>query len=376
MIEVRLNNKIKAPGKLPEELSYKEDIDYLYEELAPYIGKKVIVIGNGGSVTSFGVYREAFEKEEESQIVSSMDPELIEKTKRKFTPDNSVVVAVSKSGNTIGMIETLSCFSEYETIAVTEEKTSALYDMAFAMGWKIINHPAIGGRFSGGTSPALVPAIITGMDVPEITAGIERGYVMKDEAASLAKELFDLEGKGYTEIYVPVYPSALSGVEDFIEQLMHESVCKDGKGQTVYVAMGPECQHHTNQRIFGGRRNVAVLFIVSDDLSSDMTVSFPNDVLEIEAEGLPLGAINNLPLQVALEAEYLGTKKNTEEEGIPSFDIRISDSSYGTIGELIAFFHLVAIYSAELRGVNFADQPAVERSKDITIQILRSGAGF
>ncbi len=377
MIEIRPINKIKAPEELPEIFSYKEDIDRLYSELVPYIGKKVIVIGNGGSITSFQAYREAFDKEYESQIVWSMDPILIEKTRSSFSPQESVVVAISKSGNTIGVIEALSCFSEYETIVVTEDKTSALRDLALVNGWKVIDHPAIGGRFSGGTSSAFVPAIISGMDVPEIAVGIAKGYLMKDEALSLAKELFDLEEKGYTELYVSIYPYLLSGMRNLIVQLMHESVCKKGKGQTVYAAMGPECQHHTNQRLFGGRRNVAALFMVSDDISSDLSVSFIPEALDIEVEGTPLGAINNLPIQVGLEAEYMGTRKNTKEDGIPSFEMRVSDCSYETVGELVGFFHLLAFYSASLRGVDPFDQPAVERSKDITIEILRSGnSGF
>ncbi|MDD4931149.1 MAG: hypothetical protein PHG66_03280 [Candidatus Colwellbacteria bacterium] len=372
MIEVKSINKIRASSELPEIFSYKEDLDLLRSQLSPYIGKKVIVVGNGGSITSFQTYREAFGKENESQIVWSMDPHLIEKTRKNFSPEESVVVAISKSGNTIGAIVALSCFPEYETIAVFEDTKNALRDLSLTKGWMTISHPTIGGRFSGGTSSAFVPAMIIGIDVSAIAEGMTDGYLMKDEAYSLAKGLFDLEEQGYTELYVPIYSSALSGIKDLFIQLMHESVCKDGRGQTVYAAMGPECQHHTNQRFFGGRKNVAALFIAMDSLSSDAFVSIPQDAFEVKAKGVPLRVLHNLPLRKALEAEYLGTRRNAEEEGIPVFDIKISDSSHRTIGELVAFLHLLAFYSADLRGVNPFDQPAVERSKNITIDILGS----
>ena len=40
---------------------------------------------------------------------------------------------------------------------------------------------------------------------------------------------------------------------------MHESFGKDKLGQSYFGGQGPEMQHHTSQRFFGGRKNTEVV---------------------------------------------------------------------------------------------------------------------
>ena len=52
-------------------------------------------------------------------------------------------------------------------------------------------------------------------------------------AKRLALELWRAERAGYTEVFMPVYAHALSGAGELIVQLVHESYCKAGRGQTI-----------------------------------------------------------------------------------------------------------------------------------------------
>jgi glucose-6-phosphate isomerase len=351
---------------------YRENLEELEKQLksiCPDI-TNVISVGNGGSITSFDAYTAALMPNKAVASVWTMDPFFLKQIKAKFSKENTVVVAVSKSGNTLGQIEALLDFSDYKIICVTHPTQGALQEMANKMGWHIIEHPSVGGRFSGGTSSTFVPAILCGLDVKGIQEGIIQGYEQTDEAYSLAKYYYELEQKGYSEVYITCYAQALSGFENLIVQLMHESVCKNGAGQTFYFAMGPEAQHHTNQRFLGGRKNVIGTFITSGS-GDESEIKVPDEIKDVDYKGEKLSFIDSIRYQEALEAEYLGTKGDADEQNVPNVTLKVEVVNERSVGQLTAFWHLVAFYSSVLRGVNPFDQPAVERSKNITMDILK-----
>lgn len=373
MKTIQINIPIeKAVSEWNEVFDYREDLGKLKEQTQKISSEpvNVISVGNGGSITSFDAYTGALLPKTEVASVWTMDPFYLKKIKSKFSKDNTVIVAVSKSGNTLGQIEALLNFTDYKVVCVTNPEQGALQAMARKMDWHIIEHPPVGGRFSGGTSSTFVPAILCGLDVNKIQEGIAEGYEFTDGAYSLAKYYFELEKKGYSEVYVTCYAEALSGFENLIVQLMHESVCKDGAGQTFYFAMGPEAQHHTNQRFLGGKNNVIGTFIVAGS-ADESEIKVPDAVKDVDYKGEPLSFIDGVRYQEALDAEYLGTKGDADEQEIPNVTIKVESINEHSVGQLTAFWHLVAFYSSILRGVNPFDQPAVERSKNITMDIIK-----
>lgn len=373
MLKIDLKNIEKAISDWSEVFDYRENLERLTDEVGK-ISKdpvNVISVGNGGSITSFDAYTHAINPGVQVASVWTMDPFYLKKIKDKFKKDNTIVVAVSKSGNTLGQIEALLYFKEYNVLCVTNPEKGTLQEIARKMDWSIIEHPPVGGRFSGGTSSTFVPAMLSGINCKKIQEGMIDGYRLKHEAYSLSKYYYDLEKKGYGEVYVTCYSEALAGFENLIVQLMHESACKDGSGQTFYFAMGPEAQHHTNQRFLGGKKNVIGTFITNytDDSSA---IEVPEQIYGVDYKGNQLKFIDKIPYKKALEAEYLGTKGDADEQGVPNVTISLGEIDEKTIGELTSFWHMVAFYSSILRGVNPFDQPAVERSKDITMEILKN----
>jgi len=300
-----------------------------------------------------------------------MDPGYLRKIKNQYSPEETVVVSVSKSGNTLGQIESLLYFKEFPIVVVTNLEGGTMLEMAKKMNWTVIEHPTVGGRFSGGTSSTFVSAGLCGIDIQGIQEGMDSGYKkFKNEAYTLSKYYFEKEQEGYNEVYVTCYAEALAGFENLIVQLMHESACKDGKGQTFYFAMGPEAQHHTNQRFLGGKKNVIGTFITSAQ-ENDEKIEVPSKIEDIDYKGEALGFINSVSYQDALKAEYLGTKGDADEKLVPNVTLELSEINSITVGEFTAFWHMVAFYSSVLRGVNPFDQPAVERSKNITMDIIK-----
>ncbi len=369
MINIDLKNIEQAPDDWNEVFDYREDLYALIPKLEKFAKyNKLVVIGNGGSITSYDAYYGALNPQKESATIWTMEPDYIEKIQKKFKSEDTIVIAISKSGNTLGLIEALAAFSDYDILAVTNPEEGTLSQMAKTMGWEIIPHPPIGGRFSGGTSSAFVPSQLVGIDTKKVQNGMIDGYKMKDLAYSLSKYYFELEKQGYNEVYVPIYSEALRSFQNLIVQLMHESACKDGNGQTFYAALSPEAQHHTNQRFLGGKKSVIGTFITVKNANNDRKISLDEKIKDIPYKSGTLDVIDGLSLQTGLLAEYHGTKLDADEKNVPNVTIEIDRICEESVGELVSFWHLVAFYSSIMRGVNPFDQPAVERSKDITLE--------
>jgi len=160
------------------------------------------------------------------------------------------------------------------------------------------------------------------------------------------------------------------GFQNLIVQLMHESVCKDSQGQTYYAALAPESQHHTNQRFFGGKRNVTAIFIIYKG-SNNLEMSVPEDFKDINIRSEELKIVDKIKYRDALFAEYIGTKTDADNKKIPNFTIELEEINETEIGKFLGFWHLMAFYSALLRGVVPFGQPAVEDSKEITVQTIK-----
>jgi glucose-6-phosphate isomerase len=58
-------------------------------------------------------------------------------------------------------------------------------------------------------------------------------------------------------------------------------------------------------------------------------------------------------------------KDALSEEEMPNITMTLTELNYRAAGELLAFLQYLAVYSAELRGVDPYSQPDVENSKKI-----------
>lgn len=348
------------------------DLEAIKEAAEEYSRENLILIGNGGSVTSFRAYLYAFmpEIDADVRIVTTMEPDYLHRVSKEFNPENTVVMPISKSGSTVGVLEALLFFMEreYPVFAVTSDKDGALKKIVEKRDLPWIEHPEVGGRFSGATETALTPAAFIGLDVEEIRAGAEKMYGNLEEennvAYHVASSLYSAENKGYSDILNPVYSTRLLGFQPLFIQLMHETVCKEGEGMTIYGDLGPEYQHHTNQRLFGGKKDV-VPFFFRAETHEKRSLSIPEEFADIDLRGRKLGDLEGIELSKSLDSEYQGVKDALAEEKMPRITMTLTELSYRAAGELMAFLQYLAVYSAEFRGVDPFTQPDVEKSKEI-----------
>jgi glucose-6-phosphate isomerase len=335
------------------------------------IGKfeNLVVIGNGGSITSLRALYYTFleEADRHLDIVSTMDPDRLYQVLSHIDPENTLVMPISKSGSTIGVLESLMFFINrgYDFTPLTTPG-SPLHEIAKKYDRAIIEHQDVGGRFSGLTNTALAPAKLLGLDSEEIRRGGEEGYEMKEEAAGVAAALYEAEKIGFNEVLTPFYSSRMFGFYPLLVQLMHETVCKQGEGQSFYGDHAPEYQHHTNQRLFGGRKNLLPFFFRTTHRHEGIKI--PEKVSGIEVKGRKMRKLDGENLSDALNAEFSGVREALEEEGMPYIDLKLEDSSYHGFGKLMAFLQLLAYYSAEMREVDPLSQPDVKKSKKMGLE--------
>jgi len=382
MLKLILENYRAAPRKdkfpkiWPEFVGYQPDIQQIKRQFAPYEKyKNLIVVGNGGSISSLHGFWGALggKSEKNLEIVSTMEPDYLNYVERKYRQDDTLVIAISKSGTTVGVLETLLALKNYPVLVITTIGEGTLSPMAQSMGWPQIEHPSIGGRFTGRTAVAYGPAYLLGLDVAEIEKGAAAalGANLRSDGPAwrLAEFLFTADQNGYKEVFLPVYSQFLIGFNHLIVQLMHESVGKEGKGQTVLAVDAPESQHHTNQRFFGGPKNMAGVFVTILEPHDDIDIDVPDKISDIALRGGTVGDLRGAKLHHSLLCEARGTMADAKEQKIPLAHLEIDKITPYSIGEYMVFWQFVAYFSALLRDVNPLDQPQVERSKEISLEL-------
>ena len=169
----------------PEFSDVKPDLEAIKGAAEKHSRENLILIGNGGSVTSFRAFLYAFmpEIDADVRIVTTMEPDYLHRLSQELDPENTVVMPISKSGSTVGVLESLLFFMErdYPVFAVTSDNNGALRKIVQKRDLPSIEHPEVGGRFSGATETALTPAAFVGLDIDGIRAGVEKMYEKLEE---------------------------------------------------------------------------------------------------------------------------------------------------------------------------------------------------
>ena len=369
---VKIDKLIKSHKKkypLPSFITKKPDFTYIISIAKKYKNNKnIILCGRGGSVSSFRAIYDALGSNKSVYIIDTIDPTYLKEVRTACNKKDTIVIIISHSGETVDVLENYFYFHDYKKLVITKRE-GTLATIAKKEKVEHILHPEIGGRFTGTTVVNLLPSAIIGINIQKVWEGMND--ILDEEAFKLAVSLHKLERRGFTEVYVPIYAYELQGFEEFIQQIMHETVCKKRKGQTFLCYHAPECHHHTHQRFFGGRRNCIGLFIRVNAWENEIHIKIPQGLKNIPLRNSTLEALNNGTLGKNLNYEYIGTKLQADKQRIPNFTITLDKINEHEVGQLLTLFQLVAIYSAYLRRVDPFTQPDVEEAKKISFALRK-----
>ena len=158
---------------IPTFMSYKPpfpDINRKAFRYRPY--QNIILVGFGGSNTSFKAMHSAlYTGRKRLEIINTLDPDELHRIKNECKREDTIVIVISKSGNTAGIFEAMFYFDDYQTCVITEDdssKENTLLEIVKRRNLDFLPHPKIGGRFSARTPTGYLPASIFGLDIEGI----------------------------------------------------------------------------------------------------------------------------------------------------------------------------------------------------------------
>lgn len=356
------------------------DMDRILETAGKYGDiKNLVIIARGGSISTFRAFWHGFGKyisDKKVYFVDTVDPDYILYVKDKCTLKDSLVVAISKSGTTVDVIEDVLGFSDFIQVIITTENDNPLHKIAKEKGYDVLPHQDIGGRFSGLTEVSLFPSVLCGLDISEIRKGATQAYSDFEKGLNDAKKLAlivkDLSDAGYDEIFWPIYSKKMVAFSELIAQLINESVSKEGKGISVVLAEGPESQHFLNQRFFGGPKNMIGFFTTVTSFDEEETVKVPESLKGTKLRDGNEGNLNGMKMSDSMKFELKGTYEEAKKAEIPSVKLELDRVNESGLGYFTAFLHVFAIYLARAFEVNPFDQPEVEGSKKISFEARKN----
>jgi glucose-6-phosphate isomerase len=303
--------------------------------------------------------------------------------------DDWGIIVISKSGGTLETAVSLriflealreSCRGDMEkfrrrVLPVTGE-TGRLRDLANALGLSdVFPIPdGVGGRFSILSAVGLLPATVMGLDVQHL---LEGAAAMNDRfrtAPPLDNPVLDYVGmarmmevrRGATIRVLSTWGKGLESVGFWYDQLLSESLGKNGQGATPLTVVNTRDLHSRGQQHQEGRRDKLITNVVVEHTARDPVV-----IERSEFDQDKLNSLSGKTLPDILQAACTGTNKAYADDYRRTATIRLPRLDEGSLGQLFQMLMLATVVEGRLVGINPYGQPGVEAYKKNMTAILR-----
>ncbi|MBF0620612.1 MAG: hypothetical protein HQL54_01665 [Magnetococcales bacterium] len=375
-------------------LPFRKDQVDIAKQWATHIRQRcvrTVVFGIGGSSLGGNMLIRALAPQQRNSVIfaDNLDPETLNE-QLQGAWEETFVLAVSKSG---GTPETLSQFlatlpmrearlgkhlSDL-TAVITENPNSAIGQIAQTLGCPIIEHPPVGGRFSVLSIVGLLPAAIAGVDIDALIQGASTmanrclsSDLDTNPAFRMAAAQYQMNHTGRDQSIQMYYGDRLSNVTAWFAQLWAESLGKRNHsgarfGLTPIASRGVTDQHSQLQLYLDGPKNKQFTFL-NDPSLANQGAEIPNRFANLEA----VAPFAGRRWGTLFQAEFFGTRDTLINRGEPvrTFSLRSGDAV--ALGELIILLEMETVLTAAFFGIDPFDQPAVEESKILTRQFLKT----
>ena len=244
---------------------------------------QVVLLGMGGSSLAPEMFARTLRRSGYPglTVLDSTDPGAVLGRQARLEPEHTLFVVSTKSG---GTVETLSLGKYFYTWMVEQlgakragqhfwaitDPGSSLVDWAQSLGFQqiLLADPNIGGRYSALSLFGLVPAALVGVDIERllrsaVAAAEELGPgrpAADNPALLLGAAMGTLALAGRDKLSVFTSP-ALASFGDWVEQLVAESLGKEGRGVVPVVGELP-----ARPAVFGADRCFAALWLARSGL--------------------------------------------------------------------------------------------------------------
>ena len=332
----------------------------------------IVLIGMGGSVLGAkAIYFFLKEKIKKNFIfIDNLDHLKIEELEKNKYFKNCLFIIISKSGNTIETLVNSSLLKNKitfkNTIVITEKKNSML--SIFAKSKKIlhiVHKDYIGGRYSVLSEVGIIPAYFMKLKINNFRKNLLSFFKTKKSfflTESILKLAHIYKAKKIKSIILLNYAPQLNDFLYWCQQIMAESLGKEGKGILPVVSSAPRDHHSLMQLYLDGPKD-KLFYIFS--LKSNKKMKIKNSIY-----GKSFKFIENKSMSQIAESQEKALTKVLKRKKIPFRKFKINKINEETLGELFSYFMLETSLIGKLIGVNPFNQPAVEEIKILTKQHL------
>lgn len=379
-----LRNPDIAPAELQEEIKATWAVmsEFATEQFAGRF-QNILWIGIGGSGLGPQLMYDALRvpgKTPSMYFFDNTDPFGFQRTLADIAHNGglqqTLTVVVSKSGGTPETANGMKvAMAEYEKAGLKFADHAAAVTMSgsklfnFAESWlqRFTIWDWVGGRTSLFSAVGLLPAALLGFDSEKFIAGaraMDDATRSDDLSANPALQLaatwyHTVETTGLKNMVVLPYCDRISMMAKYLQQLVMESIGKDGKGISVFGNKGSTDQHSYIQQLRDGYKDFFAVFLRVLDPEADHW--------EVEP-GVTAGDY--------LMAFQRGTALALSETGRPSLCITVERFDESILGALIALFERTVGYYGAMLGVNSYHQPGVEAGKKAAGAVLTAQAAI
>ncbi len=287
---------------------------------------------------------------------------------------------ISKSGSTVEtmmnariLIHELKRKSDNWTrfVVVTSDSGSKLSAWARQNNIVVLENPSnVAGRFSVFSPVGIFPLIMAGTDVKKMLQGakkmVQRCVLQSDDNPALISALavFDAIKNGAVSYNLFLFRKNLERMGKWCQQLIGESLGKDGKGILPITSIGTEDLHSMYQLFMGGPKNIFTSFL---RVGAQNDAVIPNDDIGL---GEIVPNISGKSVSYIMCSIYEAVKKSYENKKIPFCEVLLGSMCEEEIGEFLQFKMAEIIILAKLIGVNAFSQDNVEEYKKIARELI------
>lgn len=396
--EKLLARKLKGQlgfAELPYDQSLTATINPLAQQIR-YRFNHLLVLGIGGSALGLRSMQDALlspsvlagehlhlRSVPKLHVCDNIDPDTFAPLLQQIDLKQTLVNVISKSGKTAEVGAQFLIVRELlekrfgsqkwkEHVVVTTDPASGpMRAMVICEGLQSFPiAPNVGGRFSALSAVGLFPAACAGIDIDAVQRGAracaeacfaDRG--MHTVAAQLAALHFLLDTRHGKSIAVLMpYRDALQRFTDWYVQLHAESLGKGGLGQTPLRAVGATDQHSQLQLFMDGPNNKMLTLLTTERANAPLIIPHTDEPVFAFMGGKDLFTL--------LQTEARATRQSLQEAARPTIELSLPQLDAATFGELLFCYEWTIALLGELYNLNAFDQPAVERGKILTKQLL------
>ena len=333
--------------------------------------KTVTVIGMGGSILGTEAIHHFLGQKVKKEFIflNDLNEDHIKSVKRKNLK-KTLFIIISKSGKTIETLLNLYSLKilkrNAKNIIIISEKNNPLFNLTKKMNLIHIDHRKyIGGRFSIFSEVSILPALLMGLNLKKFKKNllkhikIKKNNFLKNSAISLSNILLK---KRFNNLIFFNYEPKLDKFLEWGQQLISESLGKNGKGFLPVISKAPKDHHSLLQLYLAGPKD-KIFYIFSSKTNNNK----PNQIKEIEKE---INFLRNKNFSKIKNAQKSAFVQILKRNGIPFREFVLNNFDDSALGELFSYFILETILIGKLSNINPFDQPDVETVKIGTKKIL------